>query len=353
MAVKSKPRGKTGAGKGRSGAGGAKAGKAGALKAGAVKAGTVKAGTVKAGAGGGARGKAVVKGSGAKGSGRKASRTAGEVRPATPATRIATLPMFQVDAFTSRVFHGNPAAVVPLEEWLDAGVMQAIAAENNLAETAFIVPKKKGEFEIRWFTPLLEMDLCGHATLASAHVLFEHVGIEAERVVFRSKSGPLPVERSDDGLLELDFPARPASKVRVTAAMSSACGHEPSEAYLARDLMLVFENRRAIYDMEPDMIGMRNLDGFGVIVTAPGSGHDFVSRFFAPKAGVPEDPVTGSAHCTLAPYWGERLGKSMLMAHQVSRRGGEMRCECVKGRVKMAGHAVTFFDGRIRVPLEG
>lgn len=294
-----------------------------------------------------AKGKA---GSPAKPKPKPAKKSAASKAAPIPRTR---LPLFQVDAFTSRAFHGNPAGVMLLEAWISDDHMQLIAAENNLAETAFFTPKgdKKGvpQFHLRWFTPTLEMDLCGHATLASAHVLWNHVGIKGNAVAFHTRSGVLGVTREDDGgggeLITLDFPARPGQRVKVTDAMCAACGHEPSEAYLARDLMLVFENRRAVYDMTPDFRKIAELEGFGVIVTAPGSAHDFVSRFFAPKAGVPEDPVTGSAHCTLAPYWAARYKKTTLAAHQVSRRGGELRCEVTKDRVKISGHAVTFFQG--------
>lgn len=295
---------------------------------------------------------------------KKAARPAAGKRPKPSRATAASLapaprdflPMFQVDAFTTRVFKGNPAAVVPMPEWLSDETMQAIAAENNLAETAFFRPRvvKKGvpHVELRWFTPEMEMDLCGHATLASAHVLWEELGVGGEEIVFHSRSGPLPVRREQNAagtLIELDFPARPGRKVNVTNEMSEAIGRPVSEAYRARDLMLVLENRRDVYELRPDMEKLRALGGLGVIVTAPGSGHDFVSRFFAPGAGVPEDPVTGSAHCTLVPYWAARLGKPGLSAHQVSRRGGELRCQFAGERVKIAGFCVTFFEGVIRV----
>ncbi|MDX2147453.1 MAG: PhzF family phenazine biosynthesis protein [Planctomycetota bacterium] len=341
----------------RANAGGARAaGAKGAAGSGAAKPAKAGAGAGKAG---GVEGKASRGGVQAAGTRPAKAKVAGNAEPGVLMAR-----MFHVDAFTSRLFHGNPAAVVPLKKWPSDQTLQAIAAENNLAETAFFLyddskPPKGGKaaskreptkvtLPLRWFTPTLEMDLCGHATLASAHVLWTHLGLQAERIVFESRSGPLIVER-DHGMIEMDFPSRPGKPVPVTVEMSAACGREPVEAYLARDLMLVFDNRRDVYEMKPDMARIAALPGFGVIVTAPGSGHDFVSRFFAPNAGVPEDPVTGSAHCTLAPYWAERLRCKRLFAHQVSRRGGELRCDVDEGRVRLAGHAVTFSEGVIRL----
>ena len=290
---------------------------------------------------------------------RKAAKPARSRKSEAPAKRWAraapkakagrTLPMFQVDAFASRLFTGNPAAVVLLEDrWLPDETMLAIAGENNLAETAFLLPKT-GKLHLRWFTPALEMDLCGHATLATAHVLHAHVGLSFDRIEFQTRSGPLGVDRLPDGLLALDLPSRPAEQVPITNPICAALGRAPAECLLARDLMCVFDNRRDVYELRPDMARLAELDAFGVIVTAPGSGHDFVSRFFAPKAGVPEDPVTGSAHCTLVPYWSDRLHKPRLRAHQVSKRGGELWCEDLGTRVRVAGHAVTFFATSIVV----
>ena len=270
-----------------------------------------------------------------------------------PASATDTVPLYQVDAFTARLFHGNPAGVVPLEKWLPDPVMQAIAAENNLAETAFFVKDKpKGgtpRYHLRWFTPTIEVDLCGHATLAAAHVLWNHLGLKGSKVAFKSKSGELSVARRGD-LIELDFPARPGTPVRVTDRICAAMGCAPVEAYKARDLLLIFDNRREVYELNPDPVAVAALDCFGVIATAPGSGHDFVSRFFVPKAGIAEDPATGSSHCTLVPYWAARLKKKNVTGHQVSRRSGEMFCELRGKRVGIAGRAVTYLRGTIVVP---
>jgi len=258
-----------------------------------------------------------------------------------------------VDVFTSRLHHGNPAGVVPLEEWLPADLMQAIAAENNLAETAFFVKEKaKGatpRFHLRWFSPTIEVDLCGHATIASAHVLWNHLGLKGSKIAFRSRGGELGVARRDD-LFELDFPARAGEPAGITDKICAAMGCEPVEAYKARDLMLVFDNRREVHELKPDPALVAALDCFGVIATAPGSGHDFVSRFFVPKAGIAEDPATGSSHCTLVPYWAARLKKKTVTGHQVSGRGGEMFCELRGKRVGIAGRAVTYMRGTIAVP---
>lgn len=262
------------------------------------------------------------------------------------ATGGATLPIFVVDAFTGRSFHGNPAAVVVAEHAPSADVMQQIAAENNLSETAFVTLSKTGP-RITWFSPLAEVNLCGHATLAAAHVLWQHIGIEADDLTFTSRAGKLNVSRIGDDLYELDFPALPGDAVEITREMSAALGRMPSAAYLADDLMLVFDNRRDVYEMTPDFVALSKLPGRGVIITAPGSGHDFVSRAFYPKLGVNEDPVTGSAHCTLVPYWSSVLGKARLRAHQVSKRGGELWCALEGKRVRMAGHAVTYSVGTI------
>jgi len=263
-------------------------------------------------------------------------------------------PFFQVDAFTGRLFHGNPAGVVLLEKWLPDEAMQAIAAENNLAETAFVVPSKERaargsvRLGLRWFTPTIEVDLCGHATLATAHVLWEHAKIKARVLAFDTRSGELQAARHD-GMIVLDFPAKEHTKSDSSRALARALGREPVEVYRSNMLMAVYDNKRDIHEMEPDIDAVAALDSFGVIVTAPGAGHDFVSRYFVPQAGIDEDPVTGAAHCMLAPYWAKRLGKSRLTAHQVSRRGGEMICEVVGERVRLGGRAVTYLEGKIRV----
>ncbi|MBI3932908.1 MAG: PhzF family phenazine biosynthesis protein [Acidobacteria bacterium] len=255
--------------------------------------------------------------------------------------------MHQVDAFTSRVFAGNPAAVCPLEAWLPDATMQAIAAENNLAETAFFVGRA-GEYHIRWFTPATEVDLCGHATLASAFVILGVVEPGATAVRFSSKGGPLAVTRDGDRLC-LDFPAREPARCESAAAIAEALGRPPRELWASRDYMAVYDTEEEVRTLRPDMAKVAGLDRFAVIATAPGKDADFVSRFFAPAAGVPEDPVTGSAHCTLVPYWARRLGKARLRARQVSARGGELFCERRGERVLIAGHAVKYLEGMIEV----
>ena len=257
------------------------------------------------------------------------------------------IPIYHVDAFTSKLFAGNPAAVCPLERWLDDATMQSIAAENHLPETAFFV--RDGErFAIRWFAPAREIDLCGHATLASAHVLFERLGLTGASVTFDSKSGPLEVRRQN-ARLTLDFPARPAKPCDLPAALESALGCRPREILRARDYLAVFDDEEEVRALIPNMDTIAALDSLGVIVTAPGREVDFVSRFFAPAAGVPEDHATGSAHCTLVPYWAERLGRNTLEARQVSWRGSEFHCELAGDRVRMTGDAVLYLEGEISV----
>lgn len=224
------------------------------------------------------------------------------------------LPLYQVDAFTDRLFGGNPAAVCPLEEWLPDTTMQAIAAENNLSETAFFVREGEG-YALRWFTPAVEVELCGHATLASAYVIFHVLEPARERVLFRTrKAGTLVVTRRGDELA-MDFPAWPASPVAAPPELAAALGKPPVRVLAARDYLAVYEHAEDVAGLDPDLAAVARLDRFAVIVTAPGvEGVDFVSRFFAPAKGVPEDPVTGSAHCTLTPYWAARLGKTRLQA---------------------------------------
>ncbi len=257
-------------------------------------------------------------------------------------------PIYQIDAFTSRLFGGNPAAVVILEHWLTDEVLQNIAAENNLAETAFVIPRE-GQSQLRWFTPTLEVDLCGHATLAAGHVLIKYIYPLLQRVSFSTRSGELSVSRQGD-LLSLDFPVRPGKPIRVSDALVAALGARPREAFLARDLLAVFDTEAEVRALRPDLERVAALDAFAVIVSAPGSDVDFVSRFFAPKAGVPEDPVTGSAHCTLVPYWAGRLGKPRLKARQVSPRVGELDCELRGDRVSIGGKAVEYLRGEIEIP---
>jgi len=264
---------------------------------------------------------------------------------------MTRLRLWQIDAFTDRVFAGNPAAICPLDAWLPDAQMQAIAAENNLSETAFLVAEGDG-FRLRWFTPSVEVDLCGHATLASAWVLFHRLGHAADRVAFQTQSGPLTVVRRGD-LLELDFPARPPQPCPVPPALSAALGARPVELHAARDYLCVLPDEAAVRSLAPDMAAVAKLDRFAVIATAPsapGRGVDFVSRFFAPAKGVPEDPVTGSAHCTLVPYWAGRLGKTSLAAEQVSRRGGRLECRLEGNRVFLAGRCAPYMTGEIEVP---
>jgi PhzF family phenazine biosynthesis protein len=257
------------------------------------------------------------------------------------------IPLYQIDAFTSRLFSGNPAAVCPLEEWLDDAVLQAIAAENNLSETAFFV-WRGDRYHLRWFTPAVEVDLCGHATLASAFVILNYLEPSRETVIFDTLSGELSVSR-DGGLLSMDFPARPPSPCAAPHGLVEALGVTPREVLAARDLMAVFEREEVVRSMTPRMELLAQLNAFAVIVTAPGDKVDFVSRFFAPRAGIDEDPVTGSAHSTLTPYWSARLGKPKLHALQVSRRGGELWCEDRGGRVTIKGNSVRFFEGVIHL----
>ncbi len=257
------------------------------------------------------------------------------------------LPIFQVDAFTRRMFGGNPAAVVLLDEWLPDETLQAIAAENNLAETAFVIPRSEVS-PLRWFTPGLEVDLCGHATLATAYVLFQHRFPSLNRITFSTRSGNLIVAR-DGELLSMDFPSRPGRPVEITDQIVSALGMRPREALLARDLLVVFEREEEVRAFRPDFERIAALDAFALIISAPGNTVDFVSRFFAPGAGVPEDPVTGSAHCTLVPYWAARLGKHKLVAKQLSARGGDLSCELRGDRVLISGNAVEYLRGEIEV----
>ena len=259
------------------------------------------------------------------------------------------IPIFQADAFTDTLYGGNPAAVCPLNEWLPAPEMQKIAAENNLAETAFFIPQGN-DFELRWFTPELEIDLCGHATLASAHILFKELGYEGEEIRFHTlKAGTLTVSRTGD-LYTLDFPSRIAEPADTPAGLIEALGGgQPLEVLRSRDYMLIYSTEAEIRALKPDYNALAKIDALGIIVTAPGDNSDFVSRFFAPAAGINEDPVTGSAHCNLIPYWAGKLGKNELYAFQVSARLGELWCELKGDRVLMSGKAVTYLKGEIYV----
>lgn len=257
--------------------------------------------------------------------------------------------IFQVDAFTDQVFGGNPAAVCPLEYWLPDDVLQRIALENSLPETAFFIPLEHG-FEIRWFTPEIEVDLCGHATLAAAHVIARHLSSDPAVIRFQSKSGPLGVA-IEEGLITLDFPARKPVPCQAPQVILDAIKVPPVEVLKARDYVLVFEDETIIRDIAPDqsLLNQINLDPGGIVVTAPGNDVDFVSRFFTPQASIFEDPVTGSAHCSLIPYWSERLGKESMLALQLSARGGKLFCKNAGERVLISGEAVTYLKGTITI----
>jgi len=259
------------------------------------------------------------------------------------------LDLFQVDAFARQLFEGNPAAVVPLEEWLPDAVMQAIAMENNLSETAFFVSREKG-FHLRWFTPAVEVDFCGHATLATGHVLFEELGYAENRIDFKTRVGRVSVDRTDTGY-EMDAPADLLEKVTVPPLLEEALGIKVRELYQGRDdLLAIVDSEQEIKGLKPDFALLSRHTPRGILVSTQGKQVDFVSRCFFPNAGVNEDPVTGSAHTTMAPYWSERLGKKTLEAHQLSPRGGRIRCRMEGNRVHLSGHAVTYLKGRIYLP---
>ena len=259
------------------------------------------------------------------------------------------LPIFHIDAFTRRRFGGNPAAVMPMDRFPEADLMQAIAAENNLSETAFLVREGEG-YRLRWFTPGVEVPLCGHATLASAAVVMERLEPGRTEVVFASASGPLRARRADTAYV-LDFPARPSGLVAGPAHMDAALGLPPLEVYVNEfNYMAVFGNAATVRALEPDMEAIKRLDRPGVIVTGPGDGeYDFVSRYFAPAKGIAEDPVTGAAHCMLAPYWARALGRTDFLAYQASSRGGEVRCRLVGDCVELEGCCVFYLEGEVEV----
>lgn len=263
---------------------------------------------------------------------------------------MVELTFYQVDAFADRVFGGNPAAVCPLDKWLPDAVMQAVAMENNLSETAFFVPHDAG-FHLRWFTPVNEVDLCGHATLASAHVLIRHLGWREPEIRFHTAGGELVVAVREDRLV-MNFPSRPGEVVAAPGALVEGLGIQPRETRKSRDLMAVVDTEAQVLACRPDFGRLSELHVTGIMITAPADDPavDFVSRFFAPREGIDEDPVTGSAHCTLIPYWAERLGKKRLTARQVSRRGGTLYCEWKGDRVDIAGRAVTYARGSISFP---
>jgi PhzF family phenazine biosynthesis protein len=255
------------------------------------------------------------------------------------------IPYYQVDAFTSKVFCGNPAGVCLLETWLDDRTLQNIAAENNLSETAFIVEKEK-DWELRWFTPKTEVDLCGHATLASGYIVFSVLKRGGSMIRFSTRSGILTVQEKAD-LLVMDFPSRKGVPVSAPAALGKGIGCDFAEVYKSRDYLVILEDEEEVKNLRPDFAELATVDCTGIIVSARGREVDFVSRFFAPRVGIPEDPVTGSAHCTLIPYWSSRLGKNELVANQVSPRGGELFCSDMGDRVSIAGRVVTYLEGYI------
>lgn len=261
------------------------------------------------------------------------------------------IPIYQVDAFTDEAFKGNPAAIMPLESWLDDALLQSIAMENNLSETAFFVADGEG-FELRWFTPVLEVDLCGHATLAAAHVLFEQLAYASDTILFSTKSGELQVTRSSAGLT-LDFPAQSLESIYVDVAVCDALGAVASEAFASSNdtgyLLYVYEFEEDVAALAPDFSALSATGIRCVIATAPGNDCDCVSRFFAPLAGINEDPVTGSAHCSLVPYWSSRLQTTKLDCRQISARGGSLQCELHGERVSMTGRGVTFMCGTVEL----
>lgn len=261
---------------------------------------------------------------------------------------LPQLRLFWIDAFTRDVGAGNPAAVVPLPEWLDEHLLQLIAYENGLSETSFIVERAAGDYAIRWFTPTDEVDLCGHATLAAAHAIWGCMGCSASQIVFRSRSGDLFVDRLPDGRLELDFPVRTPVAAEPPGLLIRGLGAVPSSFLRAEANLAVFDSEDEVRALRPDFAALAELEEYGTIATAPSGDCDFVSRFFAPRVGVPEDPVTGSAHCILAPYWADRLGRSELHCRQISKRGGELWCSLVGSRVKISGHAVLYMKAEIQ-----
>ena len=257
------------------------------------------------------------------------------------------IPLYQIDAFASKLFEGNPAAVCPLDKWLPDEIIQSIAAENNLSETAFFVPRGNG-FHIRWFTPASEVDLCGHATLAAAYILFNTFGYKKDKIEFDSKSGILTVTKDNEWLV-MDFPAQPPVSCDIPEEIIKAFNIEPIECLKSEDFIVVFEREIDIESAHPDFGQLIKLDLRGVIITAKSSRYDFVARFFAPKYGIPEDPVTGSAYTQLAPYWASKIGPKRFSVKQMSSRGGELTCELVGDRVLISGRAVKYLEGTIKI----
>ncbi len=271
------------------------------------------------------------------------------------------IPIYQVDAFTDQVFGGNPAAICPLDVWPDDDTLQAIAVENNLSETAFFMATDEG-YDLRWFTPGAEVDLCGHATLATAHVIFGRLNPALTEVRFKTLSGELTVKRAAGGLLEMDFPSRPPGPAEPPTALAAALGGAPAEILKSRDWLVVYETAAEVAALAPGYLSLGEVlaattPGGGAIVTAPGDSaddgsgdFDFVSRFFAPHLGIPEDPVTGSAYCTLIPFWAARLDKPEMLARQISPRGGTVHCQDAGDRILIRGHCADYLVGTIRIP---
>jgi len=257
------------------------------------------------------------------------------------------LDIYQIDAFARHAFEGNPAAICPLQEWLDESTMQAIAAENNLSETAFSVPNGNS-FDLRWFTPTTEVNLCGHATLAAAYVYFDILHYAQPEIVFNTKSGKLIVAKVGNSL-QMNFPAQPPVAIPIPAQIEQAFGMQPVACFKFADIIAVFESEAMVRAAQPDQVILKTLDCRGIIITAQASEYDFVARWFGPRTGIAEDPVTGSAFTQLVPYWAERLGKTRFSAKQVSQRGGEVQCELLGDRVLIAGQAVQYMQGTIEI----
>lgn len=258
------------------------------------------------------------------------------------------LKIYQVDAFSQQVFSGNPAAICPLEEWLPDNILQAIAAENNLSETAFFVAEEDA-YHLRWFTPVAEVDLCGHATLASAYVLFNLLNIKSEQIRFSTRSGILTVARNASGL-QMDFPSQQAIPCEAPSTLIDGLGITPLACWVGEDYVVQLRNEAAVKQVNPDFSHLKQLDKRGVIITSESQQYDFVSRFFAPKYGIDEDPVTGSAHTLLAPIWAKKLQKTLLSAKQISQRGGELTCEFTGDRVLLSGQCAHYLTGEINLP---
>ncbi|HEV8137125.1 MAG TPA: PhzF family phenazine biosynthesis protein [Pyrinomonadaceae bacterium] len=262
------------------------------------------------------------------------------------------VPIFHLDAFATRTFAGNPAAVMLMETFPDDAVLQQISAENNLSETAFLVRAGK-DYRLRWFTPITEVPLCGHATLASAAVVMERLEPGRDVVVFHSMSGPLTVRRTETGFM-MNFPSRPSQQVSIPRGLSEALGVNPIEVFSNEfNYLALIESEEVLRDLRPDMEALASIGRPGVIVTAPTEKrYDFVSRYFAPAKGIPEDPVTGAAHCMLAPYWANRLNKTEFLAFQASRRGGEVKCRLIGDRVELEGACVFYLEGEAQIDLD-